>query len=197
MKENSNESSIKDSATSQQSFDTVNTILEAHQDRIIENITVLIKAWSENGILEEGLSDALLFLYRVANYSRRDFRTFLTTKFEKDLLDEGEIESYNFFDSLSSHCNGDFTANDPLLAQCSFISSFSKDDLASHSGLYFKTKLNSYLRENFSEFIYINDELIKQVDEVANDINEPSRTSGSLSRKQVENLQNKTSSISR
>ena len=58
-------------------------------------------------------------------------------------------------------------------------------------------RVTDYLSKYYWEFIYINDELIKQVDEVANDINEPSRTSGSLSRKQVENLQNKTSSISR
>lgn len=162
-------------ALQQVSFDTIDMILASHLDRINANVEVLVNGWSENGESQEGLKNALNFLYKSTVCERADLQRFLAEHFDLNSMDDGERESYNFFDGISRHCTGDFIEDDPLLKQCRFVNSFDEEIIKSHAAEYFKGGITSYLTEKFPQFSYENDELVEaQLRNVANDVIAPS-----------------------
>lgn len=131
------------------SNDAVTTILEAHFESYSKpNIDALIKQWDDGA---QGQEDAILFLYRAANDSLKDFLDFLAKEFRDQKSEEALKNSYNVLNVIFQHASGNLPSDDPILGHCVRITTLSPEALQRFIGNYFKNNTNSYLEEKSPE----------------------------------------------
>jgi len=131
--------------------ESVKIILDEHFDRYSKgNMDKLIAEWSKGGTNEEGLEEAKICLYNVANYSAEEFDEFLEEIFPIDLSGGTDaVIVRQCLKTLSSHVTGNLDNDDPVFLQSRTLSDVSDDELKRQIGEYIKFKTQEYLSEMF------------------------------------------------
>ncbi len=156
-------------------FESIDIILDAHIDRLAIDFTTLVDFWSKE---EGGKKDALEFICYAVNNERADFSAYLKEYYgeREDIYDSGLLESYDFFNKVSSYCSGEIENDDVVFLDCRRINSLSDEELKGYIGSYFKSKTNEYLLRDFPEIVGVLNEKFSP-----NSSPKPSEENGDLS----------------
>ncbi|HLD76882.1 MAG TPA: hypothetical protein VI861_01985 [Rickettsiales bacterium] len=128
--------------------ETNEIILLAHFERFtIGNMKKIVSDWSKNDKDQDGKKKAILFLFKSINDDFEEFREFLDESFKEKNI------SYITFQTFARHATGNLIDEDPILVQCSRLSSCSVVQLKKQIGNYFKEQSNNFLKENYREVL--------------------------------------------
>lgn len=141
--------------------DSVKEICDSYIEfYIVKFVDNLLSQWSNEGINEEGLKNALEFLYKVISYDEEHLDEFFENikKQNPDFTKENPNfkQTIECSQVLSRLCNGNYEKNPAMFEQCQQVSNMDKQELSKVMGKYFRDEAIGHLKESYpNRFVII------------------------------------------